>query len=67
MVVVQGQPQLLEVVRTLRPAGRLARGLYGRQEQRNKDANNGDHDQQLDKRKRLPSATITNHTPPPNL
>ena len=51
MVVVQRQAELLEVVRTLRPPGRLAGLLYGRHEERREHRDDGDHHQQLDQRK----------------
>ena len=50
MVVVDRQSQLLEVVGALHAAGRLAGGLHRRQEQGHQDADNGDHDEELDER-----------------
>ena len=51
-VVVHGHAQLPEVVLALAAAGRLAGGLDRRQEQRHQNADDGDHDQQFDQRKR---------------
>src|SRR6478752_6559105 len=53
--VVRGQCQLPHFVRAGRTPGRLAGGLHGRQEQRDEYANDGDDDQQLDKRKAAPA------------
>ncbi len=49
-VVEGGEGDLLEVVHTLRPRGRLAHLLHGRQQQADQDRENGDHDQQLKQR-----------------
>ena len=49
-VVVQGQPELLEVVVALHPPRRLPRRLHGRQEQRDQDRDDRDDDQELDQR-----------------
>ena len=54
VMVVQGQAELLEVVGALHPAGRLARRLHRGQQQRDQDADDRDHHQQLDQRKRRP-------------
>ena len=43
--------QLLEVVCTLGTPRRLAGRLHGRQQERNEDADDGDHHQQFDQRK----------------
>jgi hypothetical protein len=51
MVVLQRNPQLLHVVPTLRPTGRFARRLNGREQQCDQDADDGDNHQQLDQRK----------------
>ena len=51
VVMVGGQAELLEVVAALHTAGGLAGRLHRRQEQPNQDADDGDHDQQLDERK----------------
>jgi len=51
MIVVQGQPELLHVVETPDPIASLANSLHRRQQQSDQDADNGDHDQQLDERK----------------
>jgi hypothetical protein len=50
-MAVHGQADLLEIVAALRPPGRFAGGLHGRQQQTNQDADDRDHDQQLDQRK----------------
>ena len=46
--VVDRQRELLHVVRTLHPTGRLARRLNGGKEQPNQDADDRDYDQQFD-------------------
>jgi hypothetical protein len=50
VMMVGGQAELLYVVFALRNAGRLAGRLHRRQEQSDQDADDGDHDEQLDKR-----------------
>ena len=50
MVVVQGDADLLQVVRALGAAGRLAGGLDGGQEQGDQHGDDGDDDQKLDQR-----------------
>ena len=47
MIVVQRQVKLFEIVGTLRAAGRFPGGLHCRQEQRDEDADDGDHHKQL--------------------
>src|SRR5262249_55535342 len=51
VIVVQGQANLLEVVRAAHPRGGLADLLDGRQQQADQDADDGDDHQQLDQRK----------------
>ena len=48
VVVVQRQANLFEIVLALRPPRRLTSLLHGRQQQRNQDSNNRDHDEQFD-------------------
>src|SRR5439155_19657401 len=50
LVVVGGQPHLLEVVLALHAGSRLAHLLHGRQQQADQDGDDGDDDQQLDER-----------------
>ena len=45
---------LLQVVDALRAAGRFARGLHRRQQQRHQNADDGDHHQQLDQGEAAP-------------
>jgi hypothetical protein len=45
---MQSESHLLEVVFALRPPGRLAGRLHGRQEEGHEDSDNRDHDQKLD-------------------
>jgi hypothetical protein len=52
---VNRQASLFQVVDALRPPCALPRGLHSRQEQRDQDADNRDHDQQLDERKSPPT------------
>jgi hypothetical protein len=42
------QADLLEIIRALRSPGSLARRLNGRQQERDQDADDRNHDQQLD-------------------
>jgi hypothetical protein len=48
---VRRYPQLPDVVGTARSAGRFARRLDSRQQQRDEHADDRDHDQQLNQRK----------------
>ena len=50
MIVVQGQPDLPQVILTLAPPGRFPRRLHGRQQQRRQDRDDRDDDQQFDQR-----------------
>jgi hypothetical protein len=56
---------LLEVVDALRAASGLSRGLNRRQQEGDQDADDRDHDQQLDKRKArtaaMPTTIMKNH------
>src|SRR4029453_4930135 len=47
VVIVEGQPDLLQIVLALGAAGRLPRLLHGRQQERDEHADDGDHDQKL--------------------
>ena len=51
MVVVQGRTKLLQVVVALGPPRRFAGRLDRGQQQRDQDADDGDHDQQFNQRK----------------
>ena len=51
LVVLQGDAELGQVVQALRPPGGLPRGLNGRQQQRDQNADDRDHHQQLHQRK----------------
>ena len=42
--------QLLQIVGALRPTGRFAACLHGRQQERDQDADDGDHHQEFDQR-----------------
>src|SRR5439155_15888558 len=53
------------VVGTLAAGGRLADLLDGRQQEADQDGDDRDHHQQLDERKRLPTATRRVHRAPP--
>ena len=44
------KPEILEIVGASRSPSRLARGLDRRQQQRHEDADDRNHDQQLDQR-----------------
>ena len=50
-VVQHGQAELLEIVLALAAAGRFAGRLNRRQQQGDEDADDGDHDQQLNQSK----------------
>jgi hypothetical protein len=51
VVTVQGEPLLLEVIDLRRPPRRLTGRLHRRQEQADQYSADGEHHQQLDKRK----------------
>ena len=53
VIVLRRQGELLQVVDATGPPGRLAGRLDRRQQQRDQDADNGNHHQQFDQRKRL--------------
>ena len=53
LVVVNGQAELGEVVDACGAAGGFACSLDGGEEQSNQDANDGDHDEELDERECL--------------
>jgi hypothetical protein len=57
MIVLKAEAQLLQVVDALRPPRRLACRLYRRQQQSDQNANDGNHDEQLDQRKRASNAS----------
>ena len=48
VVILHGEPELLQVVHALGPPRRLARRLHCRQEQRDQDGDDGDHHQKFD-------------------
>jgi len=54
-IQVQPQRELPKIVVALRAAGRLARLLHSRQQQRDQDPDDRDHHQQLDESKRTPT------------
>ena len=49
--VVNGQPDLFEMVLALHPAGRLSSGLHRWQKQGDEHADNGNDDEEFDERK----------------
>jgi len=49
-IIVDCQAQLLHVVGALGASGCFSRRLHGRQQQRDQNRDDGDHDQQLDQR-----------------
>jgi hypothetical protein len=51
MIVVERDANLVQLVLAARPARRFASSLHGRQQQRDKYADDRDYHQQLDKRK----------------
>jgi hypothetical protein len=48
VMVLPGQADLLELIRALSASSRFARRLNGRQQQRDQNADDRNHDQQLD-------------------
>jgi hypothetical protein len=52
-VLVKGHTDLVEPAAALRRQGGHPRPLHRRQQKRYEDANDGDHDQQLDQRETL--------------
>ena len=52
-IIVKRQTHLLQVIQALCAPRRLAGRLHRRQQQRHQDADDGDHDEQFDKCKRL--------------
>jgi hypothetical protein len=61
VVVVKRQAKLLQVIFALRPTCCLTRLLYGRQQQRHKDGNDGNHDQKFDQSKSGFTASFRSH------
>jgi hypothetical protein len=51
---VQAEADLLQVVRTLHPPGRLTRRLDGGQQQGDQDGDDRDHHQEFDERESTP-------------
>jgi hypothetical protein len=50
VIILGGQPHLLEVVHALRPRRRFADLLHGRQQEADQDGDDRDDDQKLDER-----------------
>jgi hypothetical protein len=65
-MVVDRQPDLLQVVGTLHPGSGLPNLLHGWQEQADQDGNDGDHHQQLDQREASTAPKWDSHDTPPN-
>src|SRR5436305_4620163 len=61
-MVLHGEGELPEIIRTLRPPRSFASRLHGGQEERYKDADDGDHDEQLNQRKRAAGRREWRHT-----
>jgi hypothetical protein len=59
--VVNSDPDLLQVVSTLRATRRFAGGLNRWQQQGDQDSDNGNHDQQFDERERSWPKNATTH------
>jgi hypothetical protein len=59
MVVLDRQPLLLKIIRTLHSSCRLAGRLHGRQQQSNQNPYDGNHDQELHQRETLSPFTGT--------
>jgi hypothetical protein len=53
VIRVHRDANLLEIIQTLRAASAFARSLYGRQQQRDQNSDDRNHDQQLDERKTM--------------
>jgi hypothetical protein len=58
MVIVAGESNLLEIVFALRAAGGFASLLDSRQQQRDKDRNDCDHDEKFDQRETTPICSL---------
>ena len=58
MVVVECDPKLFQLVRTLSPSGSLTRGLNRRKQKGNQNADDSDHHQQFDERERSPVPVV---------
>ena len=65
VIVVERDPDLLQVVDALGAAGGLAGGLHRGQQQGDQDRDDRDHDQQLDQRETATTLTKTRHGDPP--
>jgi hypothetical protein len=68
MVVLQGGAELFQMILTFRSACRFPCRLHSRQQERDKNANDGNDDEQLNKRKTSlvsSSFVITHGKPPP--
>ncbi len=50
-MILEGEPELFEVVRTARFAGRLPGRLYRRQQEPDEHRDDGDHGEEFDERK----------------
>jgi hypothetical protein len=61
MKIVYAQRELPHVIDALGAPRRLARGLNGRQQQRDQHADDGNHHQQLDQRKALMGDSLGSH------
>ena len=61
MMIVHRKAELLDVVLALRAAGSFSRLLNGWEQERDKDANNGDDDEELDERKSTPWRLVVYH------
>jgi len=62
VVALQAEGDLLHVVLAAAATGRLPNLLDGRQEEPDEDGDDGDHDQQLDQRKRGPASRERTHS-----
>ncbi len=59
MVVVQhGKRKLFEIIATGNTARRFPYALHGREQQGQKNSNDGNHEQRLHERERAPTATV---------
>lgn len=65
-VLVQGQPDLPQIVAALDAPGGLPRRLHGREQEGRQQANDGDHDERLDQRKAPRSPERVGEVIPPS-
>lgn len=66
MVVVHSKSQVFQIARTLHASSRFPGRLNGRKQKSDKDADNGNHDEKFDQRKRSSLTTFHRNSLPLN-